>query len=310
MILTVTLNASIDKHYEIDHLVPNTVMRIKSVSNTAGGKGLNVSRIAALAGEDVVAMGFVGGFNGMLFERLLDYPRIEKAFTHIAGETRCCINICDNDSTKSTEFLEPGNLVTEIEMDHFINDFKEHVRLADVVVLSGSLPQGVPVDIYTSLIRISRDAGIPVFVDSSGEALRKAIQANPDFIKPNEDELCFLTGTKAESIDGIIESTEKLHSNGIPTVAVSLGRKGVIVSGNEGVFYGETVDVEVVNTVGCGDSMTAGFAIGLSRGMSLQERIRYAVAISTANALSYETGVFKQSDLDELLPEVKISRVK
>lgn len=310
MILTVTLNASIDKHYEVDHLVPNTVMRVKSVSNTAGGKGLNVSRIAALAGENVVAMGFLGGFNGMLFEKLLNFSQIKKAFTHISTETRCCINICDSDSVKSTEFLEPGNFVSEAEVDYFIHDFKKYVNFADVVVISGSLPQGVPVDIYASLIRISHNARIPVFVDSSGEALKNAIKANPDFIKPNEDELCFITGKKIEYLDEIIKAAEKLHYDGISTVAVSLGKKGVIVSGDEGVFHGETVDVDVINTVGCGDSMTAGFAIGLSRGMSFQERIRYAVAISTANALSYETGVFKQSDLDELLPKIKIIKVK
>lgn len=310
MILTVTLNASVDKHYEVDYLVPHTVMRIRSVSNTAGGKGLNVSRIAAIAGENVVAMGFVGGFNGMFFESLLNIPRIEKAFTHVAAETRCCINICDRENAKSTEFLEPGNPVTDAEIKCFIKDFSDKIKNADVVVISGSLPKGVPANMYASLIRIARQSQIPVFVDSSGEALKEAISAHPDFIKPNEDELVSLIGRKAESIDDVIEVAESLHVSGISTVAVSLGKRGVIVVGKEGVFHGKTVDVNVKNTVGCGDSMTAGFAVGLSRGMNIEERIRYAVAISTANAISYETGMFRECDLVALLPEIKVKKIK
>ena len=112
MILTVTLNTSIDKLYLMTGIKPETVMRVKEVHNTAGGKGLNVSRVAGKLGEDVAATGFVGGFNGRYLESLVDNPLVRCAFTHVDAETRSCINCWDLSDGKSTEYLEPGAPVT------------------------------------------------------------------------------------------------------------------------------------------------------------------------------------------------------
>ena len=112
MILTVTLNTSIDKLYLMDSVQPETVMRVKEVHNTAGGKGLNVTRVAAELGEPVTAMGFTGGFNGQYLESLISQPLVRCAFTHVKGETRSCINCWDLSDGRSTEYLEPGDPVT------------------------------------------------------------------------------------------------------------------------------------------------------------------------------------------------------
>ena len=120
MILTVTLNASSDKLYLVEKLAPYSVSRVQEVVNTAGGKGLNVSRVAALAGGHVTAMGFVGGYNGQLFQSLITTPGITPAFTQVRGETRCCINVRDRETNQSTEFLEPGNPVSQGELERFL----------------------------------------------------------------------------------------------------------------------------------------------------------------------------------------------
>ncbi|MBE6906410.1 1-phosphofructokinase [Marasmitruncus massiliensis] len=309
MILTVTLNASVDKSYVVDHLDPYKVMRVKEVNNTAGGKGLNVSRVAALAGEPVTAMGFIGGHNGRLFESLIFVRGIEKRFTHINAETRCCINVRDLATNKSTEFLEPGSLVTEDDLAAFLHDFETQLPLSRIVTISGSMPKGVPADFYGLLVELARRAGKPVLLDSSGEALRAALSAYPTFIKPNADEICQLLGKTVSSRQEVIAAARQLHDGGVDTVAVSLGRDGVLVVSGEGVYRGITPNVPVVNTVGCGDSMVAGFAVGLARGMALPERIRYAVAISTANALTQETGSFRGEDLEALLPQIQVERL-
>lgn len=310
MILSVSLNASVDKLYLLDRLSPHEVMRVDEVCNTAGGKGMNVARVAALAGERVVATGFVGGHNGELFESLICEENIEKHFTHVSSETRCCVNVRDRETNRSTEFLEPGSPVTGEEVAAFLSGFDSFLPGADVVTISGSMPKGAPADFYAVLIRRARAAGIPVFLDSSGEALKNALAAKPSMIKPNEDEIRQLLNVDIGSRRDLIRAAKTLRGAGIDTVAVSLGRDGVLVACGEGVFRGVTPDIPVVNTVGCGDSMLAGFAIGRARRAPAAEAIRYAVAISTANALTPATGFFRREDLDRFLGEVRVERLE
>jgi len=309
MILTVTLNTSIDKLYMLDRLEPYTVMRVRKVNNTAGGKGLNVSRIAALSGETVTAMGFVGGFNGQFFESLITQPNIRKAFTHVRSETRCCINGWDHERKMSTEYLEPGAPVSEDEVRTFVADFKRELQTAQVVTISGSMPAGVPPDFYFSLIDMCKAAGIPVLLDTSGDTLRLAVQAGPTLIKPNTDELRQLLSKDASSRDEIVAAARDLHLHGIAYVVVSLGADGALMVCKEGVFQGVPPHIEPVNTVGCGDSMIGGFAIGFARGWSAEVSLKYAVAVSAANALCMGTGSYDPQDLESLLNKVVIQKM-
>lgn len=310
MILTVTLNTSVDKLYVLDRLSPHEVMRVKEVNNTAGGKGLNVSRVAVLAGERVTAMGFVGGCNGMLFESLIREDGIEKQFTHVHAETRCCVNVRDTETNRSTEFLEPGNPVTPEEVQQFLTEFKAQLPKADVVTISGSMPKGAPEDFYGVLVQAARRQRIPVILDSSGGALKNALSAGPSMIKPNSDEICQLLNVNICSRQDLIAAAKQLHQRGIATVAVSLGKDGVLVVCGEGVYHGITPDIPVVNTVGCGDSMVAGFAVSMARREPMEQAIRYAVAVSTANALTKETGFFRQGDLARLLGQVQVKQLE
>lgn len=310
MILTVTLNASVDKLYVLDRLSPYEVMRVKEVNNTAGGKGLNVSRAAALAGERVTAMGFVGGYNGMLLESLIREDGIEKQFTHVRAETRCCVNVRDEETNRSTEFLEPGSPVTPEEVQRFLSDFKAQLPKAGAVTISGSMPRGVPEDFYGVLVREARRQRIPVILDSSGPALKNALSAGPSMIKPNSDEIRQLFNVEIGSRQDLIAAAKQLRQSGIAAVAVSLGKDGVLVVCGEGVYHGITPDVPVVNTVGCGDSMVAGFAVSMVRREPMKQAIRFAVAVSTANALTKETGSFRQEDLVKLLGQIRVEQLE
>ena len=310
MILTVTLNTSIDKLYMLNELAPYTVMRVMEVQNTAGGKGLNVSRVAAQLGEPVTAMGFVGGFIGQYFESLITQPEIRKAFTHVAAETRSCINGWDMAKGKSTEYLEPGAPVTAAEVARFYVDFAHELPNASVVTISGSIPGGVPKDCYEALIRMCHEAQKPVLLDSSGELLRSAVKALPSFIKPNTDEIGQLTKQPHSTREEQIQAAVRLHKSGIPTVVVSLGEDGALVACEQGVYWGKPPRIEPKNTVGCGDSMVAGFAVGMARKLPIEEQIRTAVAVSAANALSMSTGGYDPRDYQSLLPRVDIQRIQ
>ena len=309
MILTVTLNTSIDKLYLVESIHPETVMRVKEVHNTAGGKGLNVSRVAAKLGEPVTATGFVGGFNGQYLESLISQPLVRCAFTHVQGETRSCINCWDLSNGHSTEYLEPGQPVMQEDIGRFLSDFSARLPEADVVTISGSVPRGVPEDFYCELIRLCRAAGVPVLVDTSGSRLIAAVKKKPDFIKPNEDEIAQLTGHYILNREEAVQALSELHTSGIPYVVLSMGEDGALLGCDRGVFHGRPPKITPRNTVGCGDSMVAGFAVGFARRLPIDETFRMALAVSAANALSLFTGDFDPANYERLYPDVRIEKL-
>lgn len=310
MILTVTLNAAIDKRYVVESFKVGEVNRVKECAYTPGGKGLNVSKPAAIAGAKVVATGFVGGHAGNYIEDSLRPFGIESAFYHMEQESRSCINIWDEVNQVQTEFLEPGFSVTGEDFEGFVAKFRELVQDADVVAMSGSVPKGLDGSAYQKLVAVVKEAGKKVILDTSGALLTAGIQAKPTMIKPNIDEIRMLTGSKCDDLDEIIEAAEQIHQNGVEIVAVSLGRDGSIVVSNEGTYRAIVPKIDAVNTVGCGDSMIAGFAIGISEGLSVAETLKKASAISAAAALREETGFFVMEDMEVIYPQVIIEKIR
>lgn len=309
MLLTVTLNASVDKLYLLDRNTLGTVMRVREVRNSAGGKGLNVSRVASRLGEPVTAMGFVGGHTGRYFETLVADCGIHRAFTRIRAEMRNCVNCWDLSCGQSTEYLETGAPVTQEEAERFMEDFAMNLPAADVVTLSGSLPRGIADDYYATLVRMCHNAGKPVLLDASGTALANALSVKPTLIKPNLDEIASLLGCAPQTRREQVDALRTLHRGGVACAALSLGAEGVLAVCDEGEFLGVPPLIKPQNTVGCGDSMVAGFAVGMARGLSMRERIRLAVAVATASALSIGTGEYAPEDLQTLLPMVQIQQL-
>lgn len=310
MILTVTLNAAIDKRYVVEDFRVGEVNRVKSCAYTPGGKGLNVSKPAAIAGARVVATGFVGGHAGAYIEDALAPYGIESAFYHMKQESRSCINIWDEVNQVQTEFLEPGFEVTAEDFEAFLLQFKELVLQADIVTMSGSVPKGLDGSAYQRMVAIVKEAGKPVILDTSGKLLSEGILAKPTMIKPNIDEIRMLTGSHCDDLNEIIEAAKHICKNGVEMVAVSLGAEGSVLATAEGTYRAIVPKIDAVNTVGCGDSMIAGFAVGISEGLSIEETLRRASAISAAAALREETGFFVMEDMDKILPNVVIERLE
>lgn len=306
MILTVTLNAAIDKRYVVDGFCVGEVNRVKECAYTPGGKGLNVSKPAAIAGAKVTATGFVGGHAGHYIEDALKTFGIQSAFYHMDAESRSCINIWDEAKGVQTEFLEPGFTVSKEDFDGFKAKFGELVKEADVVAMSGSVPRGLDGSAYQELVKICRDAGKKVILDTSGRLLEMGIEAKPTMIKPNLDEIRMLTGKSCDNLEEMVEAAKAVHAKGVEIVAVSLGKEGSFVVCDEGIFRAEVPKIDAVNTVGCGDSMIAGFALGLAQGLPVKEVLRKASAISAAAALREETGFFVKEDMERIYPKVKI----
>ena len=309
MILTVTLNAAIDKRYVVEEFKVGEVNRVKECAYVPGGKGPNVSKPAAVAGAEVVATGFVGGHAGNYIEASLKDYHVKSAFYHLESESRSCINIWDEKNCVQTEFLEPGFTVTESEFQGFVEEFKELVKKADVVAMSGSVPKGLDGTAYQKLVKVVKDAGKKVILDTSGKLLEMGIEACPTMIKPNIDEIRMLTGKECNEIGEIVEAAKEIHARGVEVVAVSLGADGSLAVSDEGVFRAIVPRIDAVNTVGCGDSMIAGFALGFAEGLGIEETLRKASAISAAAALREETGYFVMEDMQRLYPQIKIEKM-
>ncbi len=219
MLLTTTLNTSVDKCYKLaTPLHIGEVSRVEHALENAGGKGLNAARAIQTFGLDVMATGLVGGNNGQTIVDILNEQNIKHRFTHVKNQTRCSINVIDANGV-STELLEPGKQVDKEEIEAFEDNFLELCNRADVVTLNGSLPQGFSDDYYKRLIGFCHERQIPCFLDTSGKYLIEAIVMKPYFIKPNTDEVSQLLGHKPQSDEEIVESAIELHKKGISKVA-------------------------------------------------------------------------------------------
>lgn len=309
MILTVTLNAAIDKRYLVEDLKPGTVIRVKECRYSAGGKGLNVSRVAALTGEMVTATGFVGGHAGNYIIEALEKQRIKSDFVKISGESRSCINIYDEANHSQTEFLERGSFVTEAEQEEMLSKFIDLLKTCSLVTISGSVPKGVNNSYYKRLIAIAKQYNKKVILDTSGNLLEASLEARPTMIKPNLEELILLTGKEMNSEEDMLKAGISLHQAGIEIVVITLGGEGSLIVCEEGIYKAVVPRIEAVNSVGCGDSVIAGFAVGLSRGMPMVDIIRLASAISAASAMHMETGFYLNEDMEELLPRIQIIKL-
>jgi tagatose 6-phosphate kinase len=308
LITTVTLNVAVDKLYLVERFQTGEVTRVKECNATAGGKGLNVARVASILGEKVLATGFIGGHSGEYAEEMLCRDSIASDFIHVDGESRTCINIIDQNGI-STELLEPGVTISKKSKENFKVKFEQLIHGSSVVVLSGSVPQGCGTEYYPELIRIAKSSGKKVILDTSGENLANGIKACPTMIKPNKDEIKALLGTEVTDREDVITGAKTLHNGGIPYVVVSMGKHGAIVVCDEGIFEGTPPDVKVVNTVGCGDSMVAAFAVSFSRGYPVEEALRFALAVSSANAMCKQTGFFYPADLQKIIAGGKVTKL-
>ncbi|ULL18105.1 1-phosphofructokinase [Paenibacillus sp. H1-7] len=314
MITTVTLNAAIDKTYYLPSFPLGRVSRVHRMYAEPGGKGINVARVISLLGYPVTATGFLGGHNGDWIRTTLDRQGIAHDFAAIEGESRLCLNMIDESNGVSTEVLEPGPVVSEQAMEKLAATVERLAARSQIVCFSGSLPGGVPVSYYAELIGIVKKAGAIAFLDTSGEALRSGVKGNPYFIKPNEDEIVQLLGAKFDADSSaakqsLQEQLAKLHEQGIPAVSVSLGAQGSLCSFEGSVYRAVAPRIDAVNTVGCGDAYVAGMAIGTARELPALERIAYATAVGTANALTDKAGYVKSGDVQRLLGEVAVERL-
>lgn len=310
MILTITMNPSVDISYQLDNLSINHVNRTNKLNKTAGGKGLNVTRVLNQLNEQVVASGLKGGKLGEFLEQSLNDHNIANHFFEIQGNTRNCIAILHEGN--QTEILEGGPTISTEEIESFNEHFEELVSKSDIAVISGSLPKGVEPNFYSSLIKACDKHSVPAILDCSNKALTEVLrgQYKPLLIKPNIDEIAELLGEQInEDIDSLKQAVSNPIFKNIEWVVVSLGSNGVFAKHKDKYYKVEIPKIQVVNPVGSGDSMIAGFASALINKATNEEILKKANTLGMLNAQETVTGYINLKNYDDLYNKIKIIEV-
>ncbi|HCM84653.1 MULTISPECIES: hexose kinase [Enterococcus] len=312
MIVTVTMNPSIDISYPLATLKIDTVNRTNKVTKTAGGKGLNVTRVIHDLGGDVLATGVLGGFHGAYIAEELKKAGIKQDFTPIAEESRDSIAILHEGN--QTEILESGPTVSEDEQAAFLEKFEELIKQADIVTISGSLAKGFPSDFYQKLVQIAQQHAVKALVDTSGESLKQVITAKqkPYLIKPNLEELEALLGQafSLEELDDIQAALSQPLFEEIEWIVVSLGKHGAIAKYQDTFYRVKIPTIQVVNPVGSGDSTIAGFAYGLSKAMPPMDLLKMCMATGMANAQENKTGHVDPANVKNHFEKITVKKIE
>ncbi len=305
MILCVNANAAVDKTVVVDSFAPGRIHRPERVLALPGGKGANVARALRRLGAQPVVTGWVGGDAGRFIEGGLQAEGIATDFVQVPHESRTCLSILDAGSRVLTEIYERGEPIDPEAIEALVARVGRVAGRAAAVALSGSLPPGVPADFYARLIEVARAAGVPAFLDSSGEPLKLGAAARPFLIKPNASEVGILIGEAPETPAALAAAAAAIAARHHTTVVLSLGPDGAIAARERELVWVQPPPVTAQSAVGSGDALLAGLIDGFTRGGSLVEAVERGVAAGTANALTVGAGQFERADFERILAGVR-----
>lgn len=305
MIVTVTLNPAIDKTLIVHAFKPGATNRAAIDRIELGGKGINVARTLKRLGCDVIATGFLGADDHHGTRAMLAQHGIEADFVPVVGETRVNLKLIDPLTGVETEINEPGFTVPPDAISMLSAKLRALARHASVMVLSGSLPPGTPVDLYAQLVALVRAEGVRALLDTGGAALAHGLAAGPDLVKPNRAEAEALLGTSLTDDPGLAAAAERMLDMGARGVVISLGPDGALSASRDGMWRAYSPAVTPLSTVGAGDAMMAALAYGLMQSLAPPEALRFATAVGCAAAATAER--YPVSDeIQAVLPQILV----
>ena len=304
MIYTVTLNPSIDYVINLEHLNTGHVNRVNSEHVYPGGKGINVSRILKNLGHDNIATGFVSNFTGDFITNSLSDLNVKSDFIKLDnGFTRINVKI---KSDEETEINGGGPHISDEKLRELFDKLSK-LKEEDILVLAGSIPSTLKEDLYEKIMEQVKLNNVKVVVDATKNLLLNVLKYNPFLIKPNNHELEEMFNVKLESIDDIVTYGKKLQEIGARNVLVSRGKDGaLLIAENKEVFISNVPKGSVVNSVGAGDSMVAGFISGYINSNSYEEALK--LGASSGSATAFSSDLAKKELIEELIKEISVKR--
>ncbi len=309
MILTVTLNAAIDRTVAVPNFRLAHRHRAVESRTVAGGKGINVARALNRLGRPVIATGFVGGPTGTRVLEALREEAVLTDFTRIAGETRVNMAVIDPTSGEQTEINERGPAVSPEEVESFVTRLRYLAKGAKLCVLAGTLPPGAGSDLYARLVKDLLDLGIPVVLDAEGDAMLAGLRAGASVVTPNEREAEELVGQEFADGDDVVHGLSELVRLGAEEAAITRpdGCVAVVGEGSERRFLEvRTESLEAVSSVGSGDAFLAGYVAARYDGGSPDECLAYGVACGAESTQHFGAGKVDRNQIERLLGEVHV----
>lgn len=306
-VLCLTMNPSVDLATETERVVPTHKLRCGDTLHDAGGGGINVARVITRLGGTCTALCPTGGSAGHWLEKRMRDEGLHSVFLPIADETRVSFTVHEHSTGAEFRFVMPGPHLTEPEWQACLSQLEQMPEFPDLLVASGSLPPGVPVDFYARLARLCRERGARMVLDTSGPALAAALAEGVYLFKPNLRELAELSGETLETPEHWLGAARQLIQRGMTeVVALTLGHLGALLVTRDASWRAPPLDIPVASAVGAGDSFVGGMVLALQQHRRLQDAFALGVAAGSATLLSIGTGLCSREDVQRLLPQVQL----
>jgi 1-phosphofructokinase/tagatose 6-phosphate kinase len=313
MIITVTLNAAMDKTLEVPSFTPGRRHRTVDQTTMPGGKGVNIARTIKQLGQPVIATGLAGGATGTRIVEALDAESILNDFVRIQDESRTNTAVMDPTTGLQTEINERGPAVSGQEFALFCEKLLYLSHGASICVFAGSLPRGIDQGVYHSLIRDVRRLGVTTVIDTDGEPLRLAMRAEPDVVSPNELESEELVGHEFNDAEdramAVVEMTRLGAREAIMTVSDGCYAR-ILENGAQSLHRVRIEEQEARSAVGSGDAFLAGYVAARYSGQEPVECLRFGVACGAESTQHFGAGIIDPGRVDRLLHEVETERLE
>ena len=302
MICCVGTTPTLQRTLVFDKLQLDEVNRSQTVDEYAAGKAPTAARVVHTLGEPVLCIGPAGGHRGGPLLADLAASGIAHDFVISASPTRLCCTLLDRSTSTATEIVEEASPLSEHAVEELLTKLRSHARRIQVLVLSGSLAPGVSHNFYASCMEACPNAA--VVVDAVGPALLETLKLKPRVIKPNQSEIAKTLGIEISTEAALKDAMRHLITRGAEWVVCTRGKDGVLVTDGQSFFSIASPRVEAINPIGSGDSVAAGIAVGLRRGLNVPEAAKLGVACGAANATTHRSAEVHREDVERLLAEV------
>ncbi|MBD3257986.1 hexose kinase [candidate division GN15 bacterium] len=304
-IVTLTMNPTVDMSTVAKRLLPDRKLRCEKPLLEPGGGGINVTRAVGKLGGEALALFPAGGTNGDLLTQMLDREGVESRAIDIDGMTRQNLTVREEAEDHQYRFVMPGPELSEAEWSRCLRTIEKLDPPPAYVVASGSLPPGVPDDFYARLADRTRDAGIRLIMDTSGEPLRRVVDRGVFLIKPNVREITDLMDVESQDETAIEQAAEAMIEQcDCEYVVVSLGAAGALLISDAGTSHVRSPTVPIRSKVGAGDSMVAGIALALERGEDITDATRFGVAAGASAVMTPGTELCRRETTEELMKNI------
>jgi 1-phosphofructokinase len=307
-VVTVTLNPALDLTGSLETLNVGSVSLVNQGSLHAAGKGVNVAQVLSDLGAEVTVTGFLGKDNEEMFCQLFEQLGASDRFVRVNGATRINVKLVEaNGDVSDINF--PGVEVTQVELEQFEHTIFELAEDHDYFVIAGSLPKGVSPSLCATWIKRLHEMGKKVLFDSSRAALAEGLDANPWLIKPNDEELSDFVGRDLSTAEQCQEAALELADKGIDNIVVSMGADGVMWLNDGRWLRSQPPRMQVVSTVGAGDTLVAGLCWGHMQQMDKPELLTFATALSALAVSQVGVGVSSLQELNSLQQQIELQEL-